>query len=100
MSETNVENQIENLRRRCESALQRRLDNPNCLSPGTLIRILSPVIEKYLAAGLMLEEIASALQEEGLFNNQRPSRQASGDNPGRSWTSANQAREKKGGNPC
>lgn len=65
MSESEVENQIENLRRRCDSALQRRLDNPDCLSPATLIRILSPVIEKYLAAGLVLEEVAKALQEEG-----------------------------------
>jgi hypothetical protein len=65
MSENEVDSQIENLRRRCESALQRRLDNPDCLSPAALIRILSPVIEKYLLAGLVLEEVAKALQEEG-----------------------------------
>lgn len=65
MSENEVDSQIENLRRRCESALQRRLDNPDCLSPAALIRILSPVIEKYLSAGLVLEEVAKALQEEG-----------------------------------
>lgn len=63
--ETEVDNQIENIRRRCDSALQRRLNNPDCLSPATLIRILSPVIEKYLDAGLVLEEVAKALQEEG-----------------------------------
>lgn len=63
--ETGVDNQIENIRRRCDSALQRRLNNPDCLSPATLIRILSPVIEKYLDAGLVLEEVAKALQEEG-----------------------------------
>lgn len=60
-----VDHQIENLRRRCDTALQRRLSNPDCLSPAALIRILSPVIEKYLAAGLVLEEVAKALQEEG-----------------------------------
>lgn len=62
---TEVDNQIESLRRRCDSALQRRLSNPDCLSPAALIRILSPVIEKYLSAGLVLEEVAKALQEEG-----------------------------------
>lgn len=65
VTETEVDNQIENLRRRCDAALQRRLSSPDCLSPATLIRILSPVIEKYLSAGLMLEEVAKALQEEG-----------------------------------
>lgn len=65
VTETEVDKQIENLRRRCDSALQRRLSDPACLSPATLIRILNPVIEKYLSAGLMLEEIAKALQEEG-----------------------------------
>lgn len=60
-----VDHQIENLRRRCDTALQRRLSNPDCLSSAALIRILSPVIEKYLAAGLVLEEVAKALQEEG-----------------------------------
>lgn len=63
--ETEVDNQIENLRRRVGAALQRRLSNPDCLSPAALIRILSPVIERYLAAGLVLEEVAKALQEEG-----------------------------------
>ena len=63
--ETKVDNQIESLRRRCDLALQRRLSNPDCLSPAALIRILSPVIEKYLTAGLVLEEVAKALQEEG-----------------------------------
>lgn len=65
VTETEVDNQIESLRRRCDSALQRRLSNPDCLSPAALIRILSPVIEKYLSAGLVLEEVAKALQEEG-----------------------------------
>lgn len=65
VTETEVDSQIESLRRRCDSALQRRLSNPDCLSPAALIRILSPVIEKYLSAGLVLEEVAKALQEEG-----------------------------------
>lgn len=65
METDEVDNQIESLRRRCDLALQRRLSNPDCLSPAALIRILSPVIEKYLTAGLVLEEVAKALQEEG-----------------------------------
>lgn len=65
MTETDLDLQIENLRRRCDLALQKRLNDPSCLSPAALIKILSPVIEKYLSAGLVLEEIAKALQEEG-----------------------------------
>lgn len=63
--ETEIDQQVEELRHRCDVALQRRLSDPKNLSPATLIRILSPVIEKYLAAGLVLEEVAKALREEG-----------------------------------
>lgn len=55
----------EKIRQRVDSALTRRLENPACLTPASLIRILYPVIEKHLTAGLLLDEIASALQEEG-----------------------------------
>lgn len=65
MNETEVESQIENLRRRCDLALQRRLSNPDSWSPAALIKVLFPVIEKYLSAGLTLEEIAKTLRDEG-----------------------------------
>lgn len=53
------------IRQRADATLTRRLQDPQRLSPGSLVGVLFPVIEKYLAAGLTLEDIATALQEDG-----------------------------------
>ncbi|WP_156055415.1 MULTISPECIES: hypothetical protein [unclassified Thiomonas] len=45
--------------------MTRRLQDPQRLSPGSLVRVLFPVIEKHLAAGLTLEDIAAALRDDG-----------------------------------
>lgn len=59
------EDPVERIRQRADATLTRRLQDPQRLSPGSLVRVLFHVIEKHLAAGLTLEDIASALQEDG-----------------------------------
>lgn len=60
-----IEDPAEHIRRRVDAALTRRQQNLRQLSPGALVRVLAPVIEKHLAAGLRLEDVAAALREEG-----------------------------------
>lgn len=65
MVEETPEMLAERIRQQVDAALTRRLENPVCLAPASLIRILYQVIEKHLSAGLLLDEIANALQDEG-----------------------------------
>ncbi|NNM65801.1 MAG: hypothetical protein HKL99_14560 [Burkholderiales bacterium] len=60
-----IEDPAERIRQRADATLTRRLQDPQRLSPGSLVRVLFSVIEKHLAAGLTLEDIATALQEDG-----------------------------------
>ena len=60
-----MEDPAERIRQRADATLTRRLQDPQRLSPGSLVHVLFPVIEKHLAAGLTLEDIATALQDDG-----------------------------------
>lgn len=60
-----IEDPAERIRQRADATLTRRLQDPQRLSPGSLVRVLFSVIEKHLAAGLTLEDIATALQDDG-----------------------------------
>lgn len=65
MDAQDFEDLTERIRQRADATLTRRLQDPQRLSPGSLVRVLFPVIEKHLAAGLTLEDIATALQDDG-----------------------------------
>ena len=60
-----IEDPAERIRQRADATLTRRLQDPQRLSPGSLVRVLFSVVEKHLAAGLTLEDIATALQDDG-----------------------------------
>ncbi|MBN8744520.1 MAG: hypothetical protein J0I24_09455 [Thiomonas arsenitoxydans] len=65
MDAQDFEDLTESIRQRADATLTRRLQDPQRLSPGSLVRVLFPVIEKHLAAGLTLEDIAAALRDDG-----------------------------------
>ena len=65
MDAQDFEDLTERIRQRADATLTRRLQDPQRLSPGSLVRVLFLVIEKHLAAGLTLEDIATALQDDG-----------------------------------
>lgn len=64
-TENFIEDPAERIRQRADATLTRRLQDPQRLSPSSLVRVLFPVIEKHLAAGLTLEDIAAALRDDG-----------------------------------
>ncbi|MDE2255072.1 MAG: hypothetical protein KGL42_12550 [Betaproteobacteria bacterium] len=65
MDAHDFEDATESIRQRADATLMRRLQDPQRLSAGSLVRVLFPVIEKHLAAGMTLEDIAAALQDDG-----------------------------------
>uniref|UniRef100_E6PKL3 Uncharacterized protein n=1 Tax=mine drainage metagenome TaxID=410659 RepID=E6PKL3_9ZZZZ len=60
-----VEDLAERIRQRVDAALTRSMENPTGLSPASLVRVLRPVIEKHLASGMALDDIAAVLRSEG-----------------------------------
>ncbi|SCC91699.1 hypothetical protein THIX_100003 [Thiomonas sp. X19] len=66
MDEINpVEDPAERIRQHVDAALTRSMENPAGLSPASLVRVLRPVIEKHLASGMALVDIAAVLRSEG-----------------------------------
>ncbi|MHB1669465.1 hypothetical protein [Thiomonas sp.] len=60
-----IDDPAERIRRQVDAILTRRMENASGLSPASLVRVLRPVIEKHLASGMTLEDIAAALRGEG-----------------------------------